>query len=156
MALVWHEKASRTALQTSSLSHTHTLLVQTHNMTTAKEIAEQCRPCCSTILFVKSRTTQKALMKSAQFFFFIPFKYSLCIFFILLNKFSIITKNFIEFLKFNTCVIFYFSFSLKGPMGGGNLTPRPLQFFLHNLINIDLRLLKFSVFPQYSQFSFQA
>ena len=38
MALVWHEKASRTALQTSSVSHTHTLLVQTHNMTTVKEI----------------------------------------------------------------------------------------------------------------------
>ena len=30
MALVWHEKASRTALQTSSVLHTHTLLVQTH------------------------------------------------------------------------------------------------------------------------------
>jgi len=27
MALVWHEKVSRTALQTSSLLHTHTLLV---------------------------------------------------------------------------------------------------------------------------------
>ena len=39
----WHEKASRTALQTSLLLHTHTLLVQTHNMTTVKEIAEQCR-----------------------------------------------------------------------------------------------------------------
>ena len=106
MALVWHNKASRTALQTSSVSHTHTLLVQTHSMTTVKEIAEQCRLRCSTILFVKSRTTHKALMKSAQFFFFIPFKYSLCIFFILLNKFLIITKNFIEFLKFNTCAIF--------------------------------------------------
>ena len=43
MGLVWHEKASRTALQTSSLLHTHTLFVQTHNMTTVKEIAEQCR-----------------------------------------------------------------------------------------------------------------
>ena len=43
MALVWHEKASRTALQTDSLLHTHTLLVQTHTMTTVKEIAEQCR-----------------------------------------------------------------------------------------------------------------
>ena len=43
MALVWHEKAGRTALQTTSLSHTHTLLVQTHNMTAVKEIAEQCR-----------------------------------------------------------------------------------------------------------------
>ena len=43
MALVWHEKASRTALQTSSVNLTHTLLVQTHNMTTVKEIAEQCR-----------------------------------------------------------------------------------------------------------------
>ena len=42
MALVWHEKASRTALQTSSVNFTHTLLVQTHNMTTVKEIAEQC------------------------------------------------------------------------------------------------------------------
>ena len=41
MALVWHEKASRTALQTSSLLHTHTLLVQTHNTITVKEIAEQ-------------------------------------------------------------------------------------------------------------------
>ena len=41
MALVWHEKASRTALQTSSLLHTHTLLEQTHNMITVKEIAEQ-------------------------------------------------------------------------------------------------------------------
>ena len=38
MTLVWHEKASRTALQTSSVLHTHTLLVQTHNMTTVKEI----------------------------------------------------------------------------------------------------------------------
>jgi len=42
MALAWHEKASRTALQTSSVNLTHTLLVQTHNMTTVKEIAEQC------------------------------------------------------------------------------------------------------------------
>ena len=30
MALVWHEKANRTALQTSSVNFTHTLLVQTH------------------------------------------------------------------------------------------------------------------------------
>ena len=43
MALVWHEKASRTALQTSSVNLTHNLLVQTHNMTAVKEIAEQCR-----------------------------------------------------------------------------------------------------------------
>ena len=42
MALVWHEKASRTALQTGSLLHTHTLL-HTHNMITVKEIAEHCR-----------------------------------------------------------------------------------------------------------------
>ena len=41
MALVWHEIASRTALQTSSLFHTDTLLVQTHHTTTVKEIAEQ-------------------------------------------------------------------------------------------------------------------
>ena len=41
IALVWHEKASHTALQTGSLLHTHTLLVQTHNMITVKEIAEQ-------------------------------------------------------------------------------------------------------------------
>ena len=40
MALVWHEKASRTALQTSTVT---TLLVQTHNMITVKKIAEQCR-----------------------------------------------------------------------------------------------------------------
>jgi len=32
MALVWHEKASHTALQTSSVKLTHALLVQTHNM----------------------------------------------------------------------------------------------------------------------------
>ena len=43
MVLVWHEKASRNALQTSSLLHTHTLLVQSHTMITVKEIAEQCR-----------------------------------------------------------------------------------------------------------------
>jgi len=43
MALVWHEKARCTALQTGSLSHTHTLLVQTHNMTTVKESTEQYR-----------------------------------------------------------------------------------------------------------------
>ena len=30
MALVWHEKASHTALQTSTVNFTHTLLVQTH------------------------------------------------------------------------------------------------------------------------------
>ena len=34
--LAW-ESCSRTALQTSSVSHTHTLLVQTDNMTTVKE-----------------------------------------------------------------------------------------------------------------------
>ena len=38
MALVWHGKASRAALQTSSVNLTHTLLVQTHNMTTVQEI----------------------------------------------------------------------------------------------------------------------
>ena len=42
MALVWHEKASQTALQTSTVNFTHPLLVQTHNMITVKEIAEQC------------------------------------------------------------------------------------------------------------------
>ena len=43
MALFWHEKSSRTALQTSSVFLTRTLLVHTHNMTTVKEIAEQWR-----------------------------------------------------------------------------------------------------------------
>jgi len=43
MALVWHEKTSRTNFQTSSVNLTQTLLVQAHNMTTVKEIAEQCR-----------------------------------------------------------------------------------------------------------------
>ena len=43
MALVRHEKASLTALHTSSVNLAHTLLVQTHNMTTVKIIAEQCR-----------------------------------------------------------------------------------------------------------------
>ena len=43
MTLVWHEKASRIALQTSLVNLTHTLLAQTHNMITVKEIAEQCR-----------------------------------------------------------------------------------------------------------------
>ncbi len=42
MALVWHEKASRTSLQTSTIIFTHTLLVQTHTLITVKEIAEQC------------------------------------------------------------------------------------------------------------------
>ena len=41
MALIWHEKASCTALQTSSLLHTDTFLLQTHNMISVKEIAEQ-------------------------------------------------------------------------------------------------------------------
>ena len=40
MAPVWHEKTSRNALQTSSVFLTQTLLVQTHNITTVKEIAE--------------------------------------------------------------------------------------------------------------------
>ena len=43
MALVGHEKVSRPALRTSSVIHTHTLLAQTHNMTTVKEIAEHGR-----------------------------------------------------------------------------------------------------------------
>ena len=43
MALVWIKKASRTCLQRSSVLQTRTLLEQTHNMTTVKEIAEQCR-----------------------------------------------------------------------------------------------------------------
>ena len=38
MALVWHEKTSRTALQTITVNFTNTLLVQTHNMITVKEI----------------------------------------------------------------------------------------------------------------------
>ena len=42
VTLVWHEQASRTALQTSSLLHTHTPSVQTHNMTTYIQIAEKC------------------------------------------------------------------------------------------------------------------
>ena len=42
MALVCHEKASRTALQTSTVNFTHTRLIQTHNMITVKEIAGQC------------------------------------------------------------------------------------------------------------------
>ena len=45
MALVYHEKASRTALQTGSLSQTRRLLFwyrHTH-MTTVMESAEQCR-----------------------------------------------------------------------------------------------------------------
>ena len=42
MVLVWHEKASRTALQTSSVNFAQILSVQTHTMTTAKEVAEQC------------------------------------------------------------------------------------------------------------------
>ena len=45
MALVWHEKAGRTALQTSSLLHT--LLVQTHNMTCSQG---NCRTMSSIII----------------------------------------------------------------------------------------------------------
>ena len=63
MVQVWHEKASGTALQTSSLLLTHTLLIQTHNMTTVKEISEKCRLRCKIrlknecrILFQKSKT----------------------------------------------------------------------------------------------------
>jgi len=43
MALVWHEKACCTAMQTSSVFLPNTLLEQTHNMITVKEIAEQFR-----------------------------------------------------------------------------------------------------------------
>ena len=42
MALVWHEKASRSDLQTITVNFIHTLLVQTHTMITVKEIVEQC------------------------------------------------------------------------------------------------------------------
>ena len=38
MALVWHEKASRTALQTSLLLYTHTLLVQTHTWLRSRKL----------------------------------------------------------------------------------------------------------------------
>ena len=52
MALVWLEKARRTALQTISILHTQTLWVQTHNTTTSvKEIAEKRRLRCSTIFY---------------------------------------------------------------------------------------------------------
>ena len=111
MALVWHEKASLTALQTSSVNLTHTLLVQTHSMTTVKEIADQRRLRCSTVLFCSIPNITQRMFEICLFFYFlfcvkfvIPFKYSLCIVFILLNKFSIITKNLIEFLI--TYVIF--------------------------------------------------
>ena len=43
MMLVWHEKASRTALQTSSVLHTHTFDTDTQTKTTVNEIAEQWR-----------------------------------------------------------------------------------------------------------------
>ena len=36
MALVWHKKASRPALKTSSLLHTHSPLLQTHNIQSMK------------------------------------------------------------------------------------------------------------------------
>ena len=42
MALVWHGKASHTALQTSSVLPTLSFGADTH-MTTVKEIAVQCR-----------------------------------------------------------------------------------------------------------------
>jgi len=51
MALVWHEKARCTAVQTDSLLNTHTLLVQTHNMTTVKESAEKVRKIIFTLEF---------------------------------------------------------------------------------------------------------
>ena len=52
MALVWLEKARRTALQTISILHTQTLWVQTHNTTTSvKEIAEKRRLRCFTIFY---------------------------------------------------------------------------------------------------------
>ena len=50
MALVWHEKASRAALQTGSLLQTHILLVQTHtHMTTVNESAD-CRTMSAIII----------------------------------------------------------------------------------------------------------
>jgi hypothetical protein len=129
MALVWHEKASRTALQTSSVNLTHTLLVQTHSMTTVKEIADQRRLRCSTVLFCSIPNITQRMFEICLFFYFlfcvkfvIPFKYSLCIVFILLNKFSIITKNLIEFLLFDTYVIFHFFLLINRSCLGGGAT----------------------------------
>ena len=90
-------------------------------MTAVKEIAEQCRLRCSTILSVTFLTTS----------LFIPFKYSLRIFFILLN----------EFLILNTNMIFY-SFILSNRScggGGGQFDTPPLSVFLLNFKNIGLR-----------------
>ena len=42
MALVWHEKARSTALQTGSLLHTNTLLVQTQMMFPPPGIKPDC------------------------------------------------------------------------------------------------------------------
>jgi len=50
MALVWHEKASRNALQTGSLSQTHTLLVQTY---THDYSQGKCRTMSSIIIKLK-------------------------------------------------------------------------------------------------------
>ena len=50
MALVWHEKASHTALQTGSLLQTHTLLVQTH---THDYSQGKCRTMSSIIIKLK-------------------------------------------------------------------------------------------------------
>ena len=65
-----------------------------------------------------------------------------CIIFILLIIFSIITKNLIEFLLFDTYVIFHFFLLINRSClgGGGNLTAAPCSF--------SLRLLKFSDFFQ--------
>ena len=84
---------------------------------------------CSTILFVKSRIHTK-LVWNLLFFcvkFFKPFEYSLCIFFILLYKFSIIIKNLIEF---NTYSFYLFLLINRSCWGGEGAIwhPAPVVF----------------------------
>ena len=76
-----------------------------------------------------------------------------CIIFILLIIFSIITKNLIEFLLFDTYVIFHFFLLInRSCLGGGNLTAAPCSFSYNLQVkkywSESLRLLKFSDFFQ--------
>ena len=77
-----------------------------------------------------------------------------CIIFILLIIFSIITKNLIKFLIFETYVIFHFFLLINRSClgGGGNLTAAPCIFSYNLQVkkywSESLRLLKFSDFFQ--------
>ena len=106
MALVWHEKANRFA-DKFCITHEHSFGTDT----------QHCRTMSSSLLYflLNPEQNKKLCFKSSQFFFCVKF-------FIILNKFSIISKNLIEFLILISYVIFFFFLLINRSCGGGDLT----------------------------------